>query len=90
MKEYCKRYKTDTVICYCHYCLEGLPEAKMGSIWRNCCLDIIDETFGVGIWIAFGSLTHCCFCAEKPYRYAFGSRMRSMQSAFGKMCEITA
>lgn len=24
MKEYCKRYKTDTVVCYCHYCLEGL------------------------------------------------------------------
>lgn len=24
MKEYCKQYKTDTVICYCHYCLDGL------------------------------------------------------------------
>jgi hypothetical protein len=24
MKEHCKRYQTDTVICYCHYCLEGL------------------------------------------------------------------
>lgn len=24
MKEYCRQYKTDTVICYCHYCLEGL------------------------------------------------------------------
>ena len=24
MKEYCRRYTTDTVICYCHYCLEGL------------------------------------------------------------------
>lgn len=24
MKDYCKRYKTDTVVCYCHYCLEGL------------------------------------------------------------------
>ena len=24
MVEHCKRYETDTVICYCHYCLEGL------------------------------------------------------------------
>lgn len=24
MKEYCGRYQTDTVICYCHYCLEGV------------------------------------------------------------------
>ena len=24
MREYCKRYTTDTVVCYCHYCLEGL------------------------------------------------------------------
>lgn len=24
MKEYCKQYKTENVICYCHYCLEGL------------------------------------------------------------------
>lgn len=29
MKEYCKQYKTDTVICYCHYCLEGL---KFGDV----------------------------------------------------------
>ena len=24
MEEYCSRIKTDKVICYCHYCLEGL------------------------------------------------------------------
>ena len=24
MKEYCSRFSTETVICYCHYCLEGL------------------------------------------------------------------
>lgn len=24
MKAYCRRYETDLVICYCHYCLEGL------------------------------------------------------------------
>ena len=24
MKEYCSRFETETVLCYCHYCLEGL------------------------------------------------------------------
>ncbi len=24
MQDYCKCFKTDTVVCYCHYCLEGL------------------------------------------------------------------
>ncbi len=24
MKEYCMQYETDIVVCYCHYCLEGL------------------------------------------------------------------
>lgn len=24
MVEHCRRYETDTVVCYCHYCLEGL------------------------------------------------------------------
>lgn len=24
MLEYCSRYTTETVVCYCHYCLEGL------------------------------------------------------------------
>ena len=24
MKEHCEQYETDIVICYCHYCLEGL------------------------------------------------------------------
>lgn len=24
MKEYCSQFTTETVVCYCHYCLEGL------------------------------------------------------------------
>ena len=24
MRDYCRRFTTDTVVCYCHYCLEGL------------------------------------------------------------------
>lgn len=24
MEEYCRQYTTETVVCYCHYCLEGL------------------------------------------------------------------
>lgn len=24
MAEHCARYETDTIVCYCHYCLEGL------------------------------------------------------------------
>ena len=24
MRQYCSRYPTETVVCYCHYCLEGL------------------------------------------------------------------
>lgn len=24
MKDYCTRFQTDAVVCYCHYCLEGL------------------------------------------------------------------
>lgn len=26
MREHCAQYTTDTVICYCHYCLEGLQQ----------------------------------------------------------------
>ncbi len=26
MKEYCRKYTTDEVLCYCHYCLEGLQK----------------------------------------------------------------
>lgn len=26
MRDYCKGFATDTVVCYCHYCLEGLLE----------------------------------------------------------------
>ncbi len=29
MQEYCRQYRTDTVVCYCHYCLEGL---KAGGV----------------------------------------------------------
>lgn len=28
MKEYCSNFKTETVVCYCHYCLEGLIEGE--------------------------------------------------------------
>ena len=28
MEEYCRQYTTDKVVCYCHYCLEGL---RMGD-----------------------------------------------------------
>lgn len=28
MEEYCRRYTTPTVVCYCHYCLEGLKLGK--------------------------------------------------------------
>ena len=28
MEEYCSAYTTDKVVCYCHYCLEGLQMAK--------------------------------------------------------------
>lgn len=29
MEEYCRRFTTDKVVCYCQYCLEGL---KMGNV----------------------------------------------------------
>ncbi len=29
MKDYCRRFTTEKVVCYCHYCLEGL---RMGSV----------------------------------------------------------
>ena len=28
MQDYCRRYQTDTVVCYCHYCLEGLLQGN--------------------------------------------------------------
>lgn len=31
MEEYCSRFTTETVICYCHYCLEGLLMGKAGG-----------------------------------------------------------
>ena len=24
MRSYCDKFQTETIICYCHYCLEGL------------------------------------------------------------------
>ncbi len=32
MEEYCKGFTTSTVICYCHYCLEGLKLGKVKGI----------------------------------------------------------
>lgn len=29
MKDHCAQYETDTVICYCHYCLEGLKTGEV-------------------------------------------------------------
>lgn len=29
MKDYCSGYKTPTIVCYCHYCLEGI---KLGGM----------------------------------------------------------
>ena len=31
MRKYCSRYTTETVICYCHYCLEGLVSGAMAG-----------------------------------------------------------
>ena len=32
MRDYCKGYTTDTVVCYCHYCLEGLQQGGVNGI----------------------------------------------------------
>lgn len=32
MKEYCSQYKTEAVVCYCHYCLEGLLAGGVNGI----------------------------------------------------------
>lgn len=32
MEEYCRRYTTGTVVCYCHYCLEGLNMGKVNGV----------------------------------------------------------
>lgn len=29
MKTYCGQYRTNTVVCYCHYCLEGLLQGNI-------------------------------------------------------------
>lgn len=31
MEEYCKGYPTRDVVCYCHYCLEGLRMGKVNG-----------------------------------------------------------
>lgn len=31
MKEYCQQYTTKTVVCYCHYCLEGLLQGGVNG-----------------------------------------------------------
>lgn len=31
MKEYCRQYQTDRVVCYCHYCLEGLMQGGVNG-----------------------------------------------------------
>ena len=29
MKDYCSQFTTKTVVCYCHYCLEGLLQGDV-------------------------------------------------------------
>lgn len=31
MQDYCSQYQTDTVVCYCHYCLEGLRQGNVNG-----------------------------------------------------------
>lgn len=31
MQNYCRQYRTDKVICYCHYCLEGLLQGNING-----------------------------------------------------------
>ena len=31
MEDYCKQFTTDTVVCYCHYCHEGLELGGMNT-----------------------------------------------------------
>ena len=32
MREYCSRFETEKVICYCHYCLEDLLLGKKDAV----------------------------------------------------------
>ena len=32
MRDYCRRFTTETVVCYCHYCLEGLQAGGVKGI----------------------------------------------------------
>ena len=32
MKEYCSQFTTKTVVCYCHYCLEGLIQGGVNGV----------------------------------------------------------
>lgn len=31
MQDYCRQYQTDMVVCYCHYCLEGLLQGNVNG-----------------------------------------------------------
>ncbi len=31
MQAYCRQYQTDTIVCYCHYCLEGLLQGNVNG-----------------------------------------------------------
>ncbi|HIZ79186.1 MAG TPA: hypothetical protein IAA17_05305 [Candidatus Lachnoclostridium stercorigallinarum] len=31
MEDYCRQFHTDMVVCYCHYCLEGLIQGKVNG-----------------------------------------------------------
>lgn len=44
MREYCRQFKTDKVIAYCHYCLEGLDVAGMDS------MHLASLLFNIGAW----------------------------------------
>ena len=32
MQDYCRQFKTDAVVCYCHYCLEGLQQGGVNGL----------------------------------------------------------
>lgn len=32
MQDHCRQYKTDTVVCCCHYCLEGLLQGGVNGL----------------------------------------------------------
>ena len=50
MRDYCRKFGGGEVICYCHYCLEGLLAggAQGRLIWRSCCLDRTPDEIETG------------------------------------------